>query len=350
MSKIALTDMGVQKLAQGTYFDTKTPAFGIRIGKHRKTWIATKGRDRKTITLGHYPALSLQKARRAALAAFVAPEVKAASITFPEALELFLAQDKWRPSSLRVLKSSLKHFSWTKPLAKISHEDVRESLASISSRSARAHALKDIRSFFNWCIPRYLSSSPSVGIKMEPQPSRDRVLTDDELKRVWIAAGELGQFGVIVKLLILTGQRRSEIGSLQPTWIQADRLVFPSNAVKNGREHILPIEPHSASLISTLNSLHSSPTWPAFSAWSKSTAKLLKLSGTGGWTLHDLRRTFATNLAALGVPIHVTEKILNHASGTVSGVAAIYNRHTYFSEMRDALQLWEERLLFIARQ
>ncbi len=72
--------------------------------------------------------------------------------------------------------------------------------------------------------------------------------------------------------------------------------------------------------------------------------QLQKASGTSGWTLHDLRRTFATNLAALGVAIHVTERLLNHASGTVSGVAAIYNRHTYLPEMTAAIDLYERHI------
>ena len=92
----------------------------------------------------------------------------------------------------------------------------------------------------------------------------------------------------------------------------------------------------------------------AFSGWSKSKVafdNLIKgkheVSPVGHWTLHDLRRTFTTNLAALGTQIHVTEKLLNHVTGTVSGVAAIYNRHAYMDEMREALLTWEERLATI---
>ena len=101
--QIALTDIAVRTLKPGRYFDEKLPAFGIRIGKHRRTWIAMKGENRNTITLGHYPAISLQDARRRAMAAFVAPEVAKAAITFPEARNAFLALDRWRPLTLKVL-------------------------------------------------------------------------------------------------------------------------------------------------------------------------------------------------------------------------------------------------------
>ena len=84
-----------------------------------------------------------------------------------------------------------------------------------------------------------------------------------------------------------------------------------------------------------------------FNAWGKNKVALDVASGITDWTLHDLRRTFATNLAALGTPIHVTEKLLNHVSGTLSGVAAVYNRHAYIDEMRTAIEAWEKRLSFI---
>ena len=87
-----------------------------------------------------------------------------------------------------------------------------------------------------------------------------------------------------------------------------------------------------------------------FNGWSKGKVALDKRANIAPWTLHDLRRTFATDLAALGTPPHVTEKLLNHVSGTVSGVAAIYNRHAYMDEMRAAIDAWEKRLSAILAQ
>ena len=122
---------------------------------------------------------------------------------------------------------------------------------------------------------------------------------------------------------------------------------------KNGREHTFPIGPSCLSLLNGLlptkqgylfPARTSSPSATHFNGWSKSKAALDKLSGVKGYVLHDLRRTFASNLAALGVAPHVVEKLLNHASGQISGVAAIYNRYSFMPEMRDAVAKWETKL------
>lgn len=336
-----LTDVAIRSLKPGVYYDDRTPGFGIRIGVRTKTFIVQKGRGRVKMALGHYPALSLADARKKALVALGSPLEAKSTITFTEAKEAFLSLDRWRPASKRVIESSLRPFIWTRPLAKITFEDVAQAIEAIEKPSARAHALKDLRTFFNWCIPRYISSSPCIGLKMEPQPSRSRVLSDDELKAVWMAAEQIGYpYGDIVRMLILSLQRRGEIGALQPSWLTDDTLTIPADVAKNGRQHTIPLSPLLKELATSFASKRGSP----FTAWSKSQAALLKLSGTSGWTPHDLRRSGATRLAALDVPIHVTERILNHTSGTISGVAAIYNRHSYFEEMKSALTLYEAHL------
>ena len=218
--KTQLTDLTIRSLPPGTYFDTKTAAFGIRIGIHKKTWVATKGRERKIITLGHYPALSLAEARTAPKKALLAPEVAKATLDFPTAVQLYLAQGTWREGSKRVLTSNLNKFTWTLPLAKITHEDVHQAIDAIEKPSAKAHALKDIRAFFNWCIPRYLPSSPSAGLRMAPQPSRDRVLTDDELRRVWIAAEQMGDYGLYLP----------SVGGALPPGEYRGRITIPPSA------------------------------------------------------------------------------------------------------------------------
>lgn len=346
--KIALTDMGVQKLKPGTYFDTKTPAFGIRIGKHSRTWIATKGqRPRVTVTLGHYPAVPLQDARKRAFAAFLEPAERKAVVSFPEARAEFLSQDRWRDQTKRVLISNLNHFTWTKKLVSITSVDVVEALEAIEGESARWHARKDITTFFNWCVPRYLDRSPAAGIRTQKQRSRDRVLTDDELRAVWLAAVEIGYpFGDIVRLLILKGQRCAEIGHLHSTFIEEDCIRLPASLTKNGREHRVPLSDYDRTALPDHRGfLFLNANGDPFSSFAFNHRRLLVLSGTAGWTLHDLRRTFATGLARLGAPIHVTEKILNHVSGTLSGVAGVYNRFDYWEAQVTAMQRWERHVL-----
>lgn len=355
---LKFTDLTIRNLPPGYHWDAKTPSFGIRVGKNRKTWIVVKGQNRTKVTIGHYPALTLQDARKKALIALGSPLDPVKAPPFPEALKTFLDQRRWRPRSLVVLKSSLKHFTWTRTIDRITHEDVAQALEAIQHKSARAHALKDIRTFFNWCIPRYLKSSPCVGLKMPAYKPRERVLTDDELNRVWTAAEEMGTFGVIVRLLILTGQRRGEIGSLKWEYLNGESITLPASLTKNGREHTLPLPASSAALLSLMKGstaptsgyIFSSTTDTSkhYNGWGKHLLLLQSKSKTTDWTLHDLRRTFATGLASLNVPIHVTEKLLNHVSGTTGGIVGVYQKHAYWDEQVAAIAAWENRLRLLA--
>ena len=356
-----LTDLTVRSLPPGLHLDTWLTSFGIRVGKTKKTWIVIKGSNRTKVSVGHYPALSLHDARRKALIALASPGAIVEPATpqlFPEVLTSFLSHQKetLRPLSLYQIKRILqRHFKWQKPLDKITHHDIAAALDAINAPSERAHALKDIRTFFNWCIPRYLDSSPCLGIKKPPQKSRDRVLDDGELRRVWRQAEILGYpYGTIVRLLILTGQRSGETAALRWDWIGKDTITIPASVTKNGSATTFPLGSMMKRLIDATPNTgpllfpargHRSKPFVGFGV-----SKLaLDRCGVENFTHHDLRRTFATNLAALGTPIHVTEKLLNHISGTVSGVAAIYNRHAYMNEMRAAIDAWEARLTTILK-
>ena len=355
------TDLTVQKLPAGTYFDTRTPAFGIRVGKNRRTWIVTKGKNRTKVTLGHYPALSLADARKKALVVMGSPHAPQIAPPFPEALAGFLTQTHWKASTRYTVEKCIrKHFKFTKTLDKITHEDIAAVIDDLP-QGAAGEAVKNIRAFFNWCVPRYLPASPCVGLRKPASASRNRTLTDAELKKVWKAAELIGYpFGTIVSLLILTGQPRGEIAALQKDWIKEDAITLPQEITKNGREHTFPIGVHVTSTLSAVPNLESlkkqTLLFPArgkpsstFNGFSKCKASLDKLCGVKNWTLHDLRRTFATGLASLNVPIHVTEKILNHVSGTTGGIVAIYQRHNYWAEQVAALNLWEGKLESLVR-
>jgi len=239
----------------------------------------------------------------------------------------------------------LKHFRWEKSLERISRSDVNSALDRIQGPSARHHALKDIKTFFNWCIPQYISTSPCVGIKSVLQPSRSRVLTDGEIKILWQAVD--GTFGTIFKLLLLTGQRKSEIGKLKAEWIHGDDLILPAEAVKNSREHTIPIGPLARTLLPDTAAgflFPASSRDVPYNGYTHHLNQLRKKTGVIDFTIHDLRRTFSTKMAEMAVPIHVTEKILNHVSGAHSGVQAIYNRYSYKAEMRDAILRYEDHI------
>jgi len=341
MPIIRFTDLSIRSLKEGSYYDEKTPGFGIRIGKNRKTWHVVKQPSRTKITIGYYPDLSLADARRKALVALGTPIIfgDTRAPSFPEARDEYLAQGKWRDRTRSEMTRLLKaYFSWSKPIDKVTHKDVADAVESIAKPSEAEHAFKCIKSFFNWCVPRYLKYSPCTGLK---SPSkyipRERVLSDDELHRIWKASDQLHTFGLIIKVLILTGQRRGEVAQFQQSWLKDNVVTFPASIAKNKREHRLPVSSMTVELLKKLP--------PTYNGWGTPKEKLDKLSGITGWTIHDLRRTYATNLQRLGVKLEVIERLLNHISGpTRSGIIGIYQRHDFWDECGEAVEKYEQHL------
>jgi integrase len=164
---------------------------------------------------------------------------------------------------------------------------------------------------------------------------RERVLSYDELKSIWAAAKTMREFGSIMHLCILTGQRRGELSKLSSLHIQQSTLSIPSTLTKNKREHLMPLTTTSIKLLTNST--------PSSINWGHRKADLDKLCPdiTEPWVIHDLRRTFSSHLNDLGVDSRVVERILNH---TIKGVEGVYNRATYQQQMRQALELWETEL------
>ena len=209
--------------------------------------------------------------------------------------------------------------------------------------SEAKHAFVAIRTMMNWCHKQGLIETSPVPPMKFKQVARSRILTDDELAQIWQRAEYVGYpYGTIIKLLIVTGQRRGEIAGLRWSWIDKEKIVFPEGFTKNKREHRIPIGPLTKKLLLTVPK-HTDLLFPSrfedekpFNGWAKCKRHFDGGLAFSDFTLHDLRRTYSSNLARLGVPIHVTERLLNHVSGTVSGVAAVYNRYSYWDEMVDA--------------
>jgi len=163
-------------------------------------------------------------------------------------------------------------------------------------------------------------------------------------------------FHSIVQLLIYTGQRRNEIASLRAEWIDFENrtITLPPLITKNKRQHTFPFGKMAEAVLK--KGAKTGLLFPArgkdgpFNGWSKVKPAFERNCEIEPWVLHDLRRTFATNLAALGVPIHVTEKLLNHVSGTTGGIVAVYQRHAYLDEMRLAIDAWEKHLAFLMKR
>jgi integrase len=182
------------------------------------------------------------------------------------------------------------------------------------------------------------------------------VLDDSELAAIWRAAGD-DAYGKVIKLLILTGCRRQEIGGMR--WSELDlekgSWTLPPERTKNGRAHILRLMPLALKIIQSApervarDHLFGSRSSSGLSDWGHAKADLDQRLGATvkPWRLHDLRRTYATRLCDLGVAPHVVEQLLNHASGHKGGVAGIYNRSNYANEVRAALALWADHIATI---
>ena len=235
------------------------------------------------------------------------------------------------------------------PLKKIDRATVAAELRTIIRERgpvAADRGRSTLSAFFGWAIGEGIAEvNPVVGTnKASKNASRERVLADDELVAVWNAA-PASDFGRIVKLLMLTGQRRDEIAALRRAEIADGALALPAARTKNGRAHDVPLSTQALAVLGD----HPERVGReyvfgdgdgGFSGFSSAKERLDQASGVTDWTLHDLRRTMATRMADLGVQPHIIEAILNHVSGHKAGVAGVYNRSTYAAEKRAALDLW----------
>ena len=239
------------------------------------------------------------------------------------------------------------------PLDTITRRDIAARVVAIvreSGSPTAARARGAISSFFVWCMQMGLvENNPTIGsTKPAESKPRERVLSDDELARIWKFCGD-DAFGKIIKLLILTACRRAEIGDMCWSEIDFDRSTFtiPARRAKNGRAHTLPLIPMMLDIIKSVPRLVSRDQLfgmrgDGFTGWVKGKRALDERSGVAGWTVHDIRRSVATKLADLGTQPHIIEQILNHQSGHKAGPAGIYNRSSYEREVVAALLRWED--------
>ena len=211
--------------------------------------------------------------------------------------------------------------------------------------------LSAVRKLFAWSLERdIVATSPAAGVRpVAKETSRDRVLSDDELRAFWKATGELAEpWRSFFRVLALTGQRLGEVAGMRWSDVDLDRALWtlPAALNKSGRLHEVPLSTPTVAILRAVPR-HSGPyvfttgdgSKPV-SGFGRPKAKL----APDGWRPHDLRRTFATTAARLGIAPHVVEKCLNHSGGTIRGVAAVYNRAGYDAEKRHALDAWARHL------
>ena len=377
-----LTDLAIRAIRPPAAGRVQVPdaAVGglwLRIsGRDARTWsyvYRTPGDARvKRYTIGRWPAITCAAAR--ATAKQIAAEVAGGKDPAAEKrerrhqngdlVEQVAAEFVARRFRTRGLKSTpevefmianhvLPHLAGRRIGAVTKHELLKV-IDAVSDRGLPRAANKVVsllKALFRWAKGRgLLTTDPTEGItKPHVERSRDRVLDDRELAAVWQAAEELGwPWREYVRLLILVGQRRSEVASMK--WSQVDlgerTWSMPSELTKMGRARTLPLPGAAVELIEGLPRLAGSDFvfGRKLTAFAQMKRQLDTISGVNNWVLHDLRRTFATGQQRLGVRLEVTEQLLGHLSGSRSGVVGIYQRHDFMVEQRVALERWTEHL------
>jgi len=241
-------------------------------------------------------------------------------------------------------------------LGEIERRTIAQVLGTIETNSgpaARNRGRSALSAMFSWAVTEgLLDANPVQGTaKADEGGSRERVLSKDELRKLWRALDD-SAFSNIVRLLLLSGQRRNEIGHLQ--WSEIDftnkQITLPASRVKNGRDHILPLSTQALAILQRVPHRNSSDFLfgrRGFNDWDYAKQQLDQRAGIAPFRLHDLRRTCATNLAELGTQPHHIEAVLNHQSGHKASVHGVYNRAKYADDMRAALQRWADHLLQI---
>jgi integrase len=397
MPTTKLTQAAVDRLkppASGRveYWDSQLPGFGLRISVNgRKTWVALYRVGSKLVretigTLALIPNVaeardrareSLQKAqagknpvaekRERAEAARVEtgklPDAfRAAALRYVERY----AKKNTKPTTWQELRRQLEvdvFPKWSdRQIGSITRQDVTALLDDIADRGSPVQAnrtLARLKTLFKWALDEELvTADPTARVrKVVKETARDRVLSDDEIRLFWASCDKLGwPFGPMFKLLLLTAQRRDEVGGMAWSEIDLDKRqwTIPREKAKNDRAHEVHLSRLAVEIIGSLPRIGTAGLVfttngkRPVSGFSKSKKRLdehmVDMLGAGAviddWILHDLRRTAATGMARLNIAPHVVDKILNHVSGTIRGVAAVYNRHSYIPERDAALDAW----------
>lgn len=366
----------------------------VTIGKHGSPWTPKRARDRAAELLEQVRrkvdpfdaqravVAAAQADREASVVARKTAEKLAFSTFADRYVEKYAKANQpktWRDTE-SVIRRDLKPYFVDKPVTKITAPEIDELLEQVAERgeSASLKAYKAMRGVMTYAFERHLiPASPMASMKPPAKVAkRDRSLSDNELRLVWLAAGSLGYpFGPLIRLLILTGQRLREVAELP--WAELNlperKWLLPANRTKNGVATLVPLSDPAMSIVTDLPRIKSDAgkgkPLIAFtttgdtpvSGFSKIKGRLdatmleiaRKEARDAGadddavaalaiehWQFHDLRRTLASGCQRLGVKLEVSEAILNHVSGTKSGIAGVYHVYKYEDEKRSALDAW----------
>lgn len=342
MPRIPLTDIALKALKpvaarQMQYWDASLPSFGCRIGQRTKTFNVMLGQQRRLIKIGNYPAMTLAEARRQAHE--LIGNALGSPLSFTAARDLFFEKhlDTLKPSTAQQQKTLMRRFTFSKALDAITLNDIQSVLDEMPPGSARTY-FNVFRTFLNWCVDRgYLARSPLRGKSPYKTVSRDRLLSDPEITAIWQQSRPLGEFGAIVRCLILSGQRLNQFASFDRAWIDGNTLAFPPHIMKANEQHVIPLSSRLQRHLPILDR--------PYTNLSGAMQDLREaLPDIPHFTLHDFRRYFSSTMAKLKVPIDITEQLLAHTSGSRSPIQRVYDRFDRLEPMQAALARYEEHL------
>jgi integrase len=360
-----------------------TKSFAVRYrhgGKPRKMTIgpwpetgladARRAAERalEAVAAGRDPAAEHVEAKRAAKAEAEAdPDRDLVRGVVAKFLEKHASKRRTGDEMRRSLAKEVLPVWGARRMDEITRRDVRDLIEGVVARGAPVQAnrvLALVRKLFAWAVSQdYVSDSPVRGVeKPTPENPRDRILTDAEIAAFWRATGGLGYpFGPLFRLLLLTGARLSEVSNMTRDEITGDEWLIPARRAKNGKAHPLPLSSAALDVLATLpasgfmfTTTGVRPVSGFTKAKDRLDAAMLKAlrddsddeaAKLAPFVLHDLRRTCASGMARLGIPVPVCERVLNHVSGSFGGVAGVYNGHSYADEMRRALEAWGDFVL-----
>lgn len=415
MPTIKLTQAAVDRLSVPaekavTFWDNQCPGFGLRISpRNRRTWLAMYRVNGKSVmqtlgTMAQVPKVDEARARaRASMTQArdginpvkdrreAEKEATKKAKTFREAAERFLREYVARncaPKYAREVKRIFEHDVlplWgEKPIREITKHKINDLLDAKSSHRERKRkgmcdgatvqanrTLTRLRTLFRWAADMDLiETDPTAGVRQRgKEKARDRALDDAEIRAFWTGCDKMAwPFGPLFKLLLLTAQRRNEVGEMPWSEVDLERCTWtiPRERAKSDRAHIVHLSvaaieiikglPHTGDLVFSATGAR------PVSGYSQAKNRIDDLmiaqrreergdpeAEITPWILHDLRRTATTGMAGLNIAPHVVDKILNHSGGTIRGVAAVYNRHAYLEERKAALEAWGRYVMALVR-
>jgi integrase len=291
--------------------------------------------------------------------------VECGATGFEGVFEEWLRRDQAENRSRRVVEYRIRKYALPKwkgrEITDIKRRDVLDVVDAIADRGTiimarRVHG--HLHRLFVWSVGRGIIETNPMANMDRPgsETKRERVLTEEELVKVWKGAGELGQpYASLFKLLILTGARRDEIGQLLWSEIANNRIELDGLRTKNGRPHFIPLSTPARLCLGQIPRIAGSDVVFTYdgkrplNSWTRVKTQLDKASDVSDWRIHDLRRTAATGLQKLGTPLQVTEAVLGHTTGSRGGIVGIYQRHDYAGEKRAALEAWGAHVLALVQ-